>query len=81
MQPAQYPMKNIALTTARFVLPLEFEAVKDSSGDMTAVIHDASTMLAGHISEAQEACTYKPGRSNHTPASINREAHEEYATN
>jgi hypothetical protein len=41
MQPAQYPMKNIALTIARFVLPLELEAVRDSSGDMTAVMQDA----------------------------------------
>jgi hypothetical protein len=41
MQPAQYPMKNIALTMARFVLPFELEAVRERSGDMTAVMHDA----------------------------------------
>lgn len=41
MHPAQYPMKNMALTIARFVLPLELEAVRDKSGDMTAVMQDA----------------------------------------
>lgn len=41
MHPAQYPMKNIALTIALFVFPLEFEAVRDKSGDMTAVIQEA----------------------------------------
>jgi hypothetical protein len=40
--PAQYPMKNTALTTERFVLPFAFEAVSDSKGDMTAVMQDAS---------------------------------------
>jgi hypothetical protein len=34
-------MKNIALTIARFVLPLELEAVRERSGDITAVMHDA----------------------------------------
>lgn len=40
MQPAQYPMKNIVLTIARFVFPLTFEADKDRSMDMEAVIQD-----------------------------------------
>lgn len=42
MHPAQYPMKNTALTTERLVLPFAFEAVSESSGLMTAVMHEAS---------------------------------------
>jgi len=41
MQPAQYPIKNMALTIARFVFPLELEAVRERSGDITAVMQDA----------------------------------------
>jgi hypothetical protein len=35
-------MKNIVLTTERFVLPLTLEAAKESSTDQGAVMHEAS---------------------------------------
>lgn len=41
MHPAQYPIKNIALVTLLFVLPLMFEALRLRRMDQGAVIHDA----------------------------------------
>lgn len=41
MQPAQYPMKNMALTTARFVLPFTFDATSDRRMDQEAVMQEA----------------------------------------
>lgn len=40
IHPAQYPMKNMALTMARFVLPLTFEAIREMRMDHGAVIQD-----------------------------------------
>jgi hypothetical protein len=40
MQPAQYPMKNMVLTIARFVFPFTLDADKDRSMDMQAVMQD-----------------------------------------
>lgn len=41
MHPAQYPMKNIAFTTDRFVLPFTLEAVREIRIDHGAVQQDA----------------------------------------
>lgn len=41
MHPAQYPMKNMVLTVARFVFPLMLEAERDRRTDMTALAQDA----------------------------------------
>jgi hypothetical protein len=41
MHPAQYPIKNMALTTDRFVLPLTLLAAKLMRMDHGAVMHDA----------------------------------------
>jgi hypothetical protein len=71
-------MKNIALTMARFVLPLELEAVKERRGDMTAVMQEAwYCQLAIHGSIRVDL-TYKPSRSDHAPASIDRQLQQKY---
>ena len=46
MQPAQYPMKNMVLTMARFVLPLTFDAERESRIDMTAVMQEAFSYIS-----------------------------------
>lgn len=40
IHPAQYPMKNMALTMARFVFPLTLEAVREMRMDHGAVMQD-----------------------------------------
>lgn len=70
-------MKNMALTIARLVLPLELEAVKDSNGDMTAVMQDAWTCQL-MWSTNDWVCTYEPGGCYHAPACIDCESHEKH---